>query len=82
MKMLFDDAPVIVAAGMAFEARIAKGAGVRAVFGQKRDRYMRELHAGLARNGARGDYQLRRRRRPFTVSETRRRRRRKFRYHG
>jgi hopanoid-associated phosphorylase len=53
MKMLFDDAPVIVAAGMAFEARIAKGAGVRAVYGQKRDIYMQKLH-DFARAGARG----------------------------
>ena len=53
MKMLFDDAPVIVAAGMAFEARIAKGAGVRAVYGQKREAYIRNLHE-LVRAGARG----------------------------
>ena len=53
MKMLFDDAPVIVAAGMAFEARIAKGAGVRTVYGQKREAYIRKLHE-LARGGARG----------------------------
>jgi len=53
MKMLFDDAPVIVAAGMAFEARIAKGAGVRAVYGQKREVYMQKLHE-FARAGARG----------------------------
>ena len=53
MKMLFDDAPVIVAAGMAFEARIAKGSGVRAVYGQKREVYLRKLHE-FARAGARG----------------------------
>ena len=53
MKMLFDDAPVIVAAGMAFEARIAKGAGVRALYGQKREVYMQKLH-DFARAGARG----------------------------
>ena len=53
MKMLFDDAPVIVAAGMAFEARIAKGPGVRAIYGQRREAYVRKLH-GLARSGARG----------------------------
>ena len=53
MKMLFDDAPVIVAAGMAFEARIAKGAGIRAIYGQKREAYIRKLH-DLARAGARG----------------------------
>ena len=53
MKMLFDDAPVIVAAGMAFEARIAKGIGVRAVYGQKREVYLQKLH-DFARAGARG----------------------------
>ena len=53
MKMLFDDAPVIVASGMAFEARIAKGSGVRAIYGQRREYYLRELE-GLARAGARG----------------------------
>jgi hopanoid-associated phosphorylase len=53
MKMLLDEDPVIVAAGMAFEARIAKGAGVRAVYGQKRDAYIRKLDQ-LARAGARG----------------------------
>ncbi len=53
MKMLFDDAPVIVAAGMAFEARIAKGSGVRAVYGQKREVYTQKLH-DFAREGARG----------------------------
>ena len=53
MKMLFDDAPVIVAAGMAFEARIAKGSGVRTVYGQKREAYIKKLHE-LVRSGARG----------------------------
>ncbi|MGA8771223.1 MAG: phosphorylase [Rhodomicrobium sp.] len=53
MKMLFDDAPVIVAAGMAFEARIATGIGVRAVYGQKREVYLQKLH-DFARAGARG----------------------------
>ncbi len=53
MKVQIDDAPVIVAAGMDFEARIAKGPGVRAVYGQKRDKYVQDLHS-LARAGARG----------------------------
>ncbi len=53
MKMLFDGAPVIVAAGMAFEARIAKGAGVRVVYGQKREAYIGKLH-DLIKAGARG----------------------------
>ena len=51
MKMLFDDAPVIVAAGMAFEARIAKGTGVHAIYGQKREVYLQKLH-DFARAGA------------------------------
>jgi hopanoid-associated phosphorylase len=53
MEVLIDDAPVIAAAGMDFEARIALGPGVRAVFGQKRDKYLQDLHA-LVRRGARG----------------------------
>jgi hopanoid-associated phosphorylase len=53
MKMLFDDAPVIVAAGMDFEASIAKGPGVRVHYGQNRNRYVAELDA-LARGRVRG----------------------------
>jgi hopanoid-associated phosphorylase len=54
MKMLFDDAPVIVAAGMDFEARIAKkGPGVRPVYGQNRTAYVRDLEAAV-KAGARG----------------------------
>lgn len=53
MKMLFDGAPVVVAAGMDFEARIAEGPGVRAVYGQNRARYVRDLDAAI-RAGARG----------------------------
>ena len=53
MLKLPDNLPLIVAAGMAFEARIAKGAGVRAVYGQKREAYIRNLH-DLVRVGARG----------------------------
>jgi len=53
MLKLPDNLPVIVAAGMAFEARIAKGAGVRAVYGQKREAYIRNLH-DLVCAGARG----------------------------
>ena len=53
MKMLFDNAPVIVAAGMEFEARIAKGPGIRAVYGQKREEYIHQLNTH-ARSGARG----------------------------
>ena len=81
MKMLFDDAPVIVAAGMAFEARIAKGAGVRAVYGQKREAYIRNLHESGAGRRAR-DYQFRRGWRSVAVAETRGRRRCEFRCHG
>jgi hopanoid-associated phosphorylase len=53
MKMIFDEAPVIVAAGMKFEARIAKGPGVRTVCGQNRAAYVRDLDAAV-RAGARG----------------------------
>ena len=53
MKMLFDSAPVIVAAGLEFEARIAKGPGIRIVYGQRREKYIDQLHAH-ARSGARG----------------------------
>ncbi len=53
MKMLFDGAPVIVAAGMKFEARIAKGPGVRTVCGQNRAAYVRDLDAAVGA-GARG----------------------------
>jgi hopanoid-associated phosphorylase len=53
MKMLFDDAPVIAAVGMTFESRIAKGPGVRAVCGQNRAAYVRDLDAAV-RAGARG----------------------------
>ncbi len=53
MKKFIDGEPVIAAAGMDFEARIAEGPGTTVVFGQKRDRYLQQLHA-LAREGARG----------------------------
>jgi hopanoid-associated phosphorylase len=53
MKNLFDGAPVVVAAGMDFEARIAKGPGVRTVYGQNRAVYVRDLDAAI-RAGARG----------------------------
>jgi hopanoid-associated phosphorylase len=50
---ILGSAPVIAAAGMDFEARIARGPGIKAIYGQRRDKYHRELHA-LAREGARG----------------------------
>lgn len=53
MQVLLDDAPVIAAVGMDFEARIAAGPGVAAIYGQKRDRYEQALHR-LAKSGARG----------------------------
>jgi hopanoid-associated phosphorylase len=53
MTLFFDDAPVIVAAGMEFEARIAKGPGARVHYGQNRLRYVVELDA-LARGRVRG----------------------------
>lgn len=53
MQVLVDDAPVIAAAGMDFEARIATGPGVSVIYGQRRDQYERELHA-LVQRGARG----------------------------
>jgi hopanoid-associated phosphorylase len=53
MEILDGDAPVIAATGMDFEARIARGPGVRTIHGQRRETYLHELHA-LARAGARG----------------------------
>src|SRR5208337_2704323 len=49
-----DDAlPVIVAAGLDFEAEAAIGPGVKVVCGLNRRKYLRELHE-QARSGARG----------------------------
>lgn len=53
MKAYTDEAPVIAVAGMDFEARIARGQGIKALYGQDREIYLRELHA-LAAAGARG----------------------------
>jgi hopanoid-associated phosphorylase len=53
MTIHFDEAPVIVAAGMNFEARIAKGAGVRTIHGQNRAAFVRDLD-GAVKAGARG----------------------------
>ena len=49
MKMLFDDAPVIVAAGMDFEARIAEGAG----HSRLTDRTAKAMCGSLMRSHAR-----------------------------
>ena len=52
MKMTFRRRSGHRGRGMAFEARIAKGAGVRAVYGQKREVYLQKLT--IWRAGARG----------------------------
>jgi hopanoid-associated phosphorylase len=53
MEVLISSAPVIAVAGMDFEARIASGQGIKALYGQDREIYLKELHA-LAGAGARG----------------------------
>ncbi len=53
MNALFDIKPVIAAAGLAFEARIAQGPGVKVVYGQRRDIYVKYLHRH-AKSGASG----------------------------
>ncbi len=45
--------PVVVAAGMDFEARIAQGAGISVVYGQNRCKYIEVLHTH-AKSGACG----------------------------
>jgi purine-nucleoside phosphorylase len=45
--------PVIAATGMDFEARIALGAGIKVIYGQNREKYLRDLHTH-AREVARG----------------------------
>jgi hopanoid-associated phosphorylase len=45
--------PVVVGAGMDFEARLAEGAGVAVVYGQNRCKYREDLHYH-AKRGARG----------------------------
>lgn len=53
MNALFDFKPVVAATGLAFEARIAQGPGVKAIYGQSREKYVRCLHAH-ARAGVSG----------------------------
>ncbi len=53
MNAIFDVKPVLAAAGLAFEARIAQGPGVKVVYGQSRDDYRKYLH-GHAKSGVSG----------------------------
>jgi adenosylhomocysteine nucleosidase len=45
MNAIFDIKPVVAAAGLGFEARIARGPGVKVVYGQSRELYRKYLHA-------------------------------------
>jgi hopanoid-associated phosphorylase len=53
MELLIDERPVLVAAGMDFEARIAQGDGAIVLYGQNRCKYREDLHRHV-RNGVRG----------------------------
>ncbi len=53
MDAIVNVKPVVVAAGLGFEARIAEGPGVKVVFGQSRDKYRQYLHS-YAQSGACG----------------------------
>lgn len=53
MNALFDIKPVVAAAGLGFEARIAQGPGVKVVYGQSRDKYLKYLHSH-AKSGVSG----------------------------
>jgi hopanoid-associated phosphorylase len=53
MNAMFDIRPVVAAAGLGFEARIAQGPGVKVVYGQSREQYRKYLHAH-AKSGASG----------------------------
>ncbi len=53
MDVAVDERLVVAAAGMDFEARIAQGTGIAAVYGQNRCKFLEDLHAH-ARSGARG----------------------------
>ncbi len=44
MDAIVNVKPVVAAAGLGFEARIAEGPGVKVVFGQSRDKYREYLH--------------------------------------
>lgn len=45
MNAIVDAKPVVAAAGLGFEARIAQGPGVKVIYGQSRDKYRKHLHA-------------------------------------
>ncbi|MGB8738252.1 MAG: phosphorylase [Rhodomicrobium sp.] len=45
MDAIVNEKPVVAAAGLGFEARIAEGPGVKVVFGQSRDKYRQFLHS-------------------------------------
>jgi hopanoid-associated phosphorylase len=53
MNAFFDIRPVVAAAGLGFEARIARGLGVKVVYGQCREQYREFLHAH-AKSGVSG----------------------------
>ncbi len=53
MNAVFDIGPVVAAAGLGFEARIARGPGVKVVYGQCREQYRKYLH-GHAKSGVSG----------------------------
>jgi hopanoid-associated phosphorylase len=53
MNAIFDIRPVLAAAGLGFEARIAQGPGVKVIYGQRRDTYLAGLHSH-ARSGISG----------------------------
>ncbi|MGO9459075.1 MAG: phosphorylase [Rhodomicrobium sp.] len=53
MKAAVNRKPVLVAAGMDFEARVAQGPGVTVVYGQNRRKYREDLHRHV-REGVRG----------------------------
>ena len=44
MNAIFEIRPVVAAAGLGFEARIARGPGVKVVYGQSREEYREYLH--------------------------------------
>jgi hopanoid-associated phosphorylase len=44
MNAIFNIMPVLAAAGLGFEARIAQGPGVKVVFGQSREKFVASLH--------------------------------------
>src|SRR5271167_2949659 len=53
MDLARDNIPLLVAAGLDFEARVAEGPGFAVIYGQNRRKYREDLHA-YAKNGVRG----------------------------